>query len=374
MKRWVLIGMLALSLCWVYACDSAGDSAKKRVTEKQDIVEKVQHREVTLTQIDLSKVPQDTDELLKILLMTQEEVAERMGDYTLQTTGIFETAQGERKFKLSESETLIQRKNGDFHLMVSNDKSNQVDMFWIGGKLINKVGGGDRHESNSVGKHLFWREKTYSTFDRMLKMFHGHLRFEKQGTERIEGREAMKIKISLNPKGTTPETGLPNQYKLPGQYQISLKGTHKLIEKQRKRVGKFIQADGTVWIDTRKAVVLKFKLETRYSIPLTQKLKDKLIAKGQTPGPDVEFLLRGTYEMKDIGKAKAMKPPAAEPPMERRQPNLNPLDFAPKGVKKTDEASVEPAKKGTPTPEPATEGAAPAPAAPDAPTQAPTAP
>lgn|GEM_PF-2812411 len=315
--------LLALALCFP-ACSScdrsqSGEEAKSRVKEKKDLTEEVKTRKVELQEIDLTKLP-DIGELEKIILMSQEEVAARLGQYRFESRVSYNTDRTGKSLEMFEEQKVQQTSNGDFQISIDNNKGRIFDLIWKGGQVFDRSGTSPWRKSKSTGKHLYWREKSYSSLNRFYKYFRGHLKFNTPVAIDYEGREALKVEFSLDPLGKTPEEDLPLKISLPNQYQVSMTASEKILNKNRKRVSKYNAASGYLIIDKKAAAVLSYDFIGDYSIAISERKKKALLAKGVDPGQEVIFIMKANYSVKDIGGAIDIGIPEASAEMDRVKP------------------------------------------------------
>ncbi len=342
---------LILLLAFSFGCNRSkdGEDAKKRVKEKKDVTELVKTREVKLQEIDLGKVPAEAKELEKILLMKQEEVAARLLQYKFDAKVGYITSRVGQDVELTETHSFKQKDNGDFQLAMTNSKGGVFDLAWKHQQVYERVGNAPFRRSTSTGKHLFWREKVYTSLDRYYKYFRGHLKFATPENMTYEGRAAMKIVFTLDPNGKILEEDLPTKFNLPNQYAVSVTATDRILNKNRKRVSSFDEAEGYVIIDRQAKVVLEYKLHGKYLIPIAESKKKKLLAAGVDPGAGVTFIMDADYKIKDIGKAVEIQIPKSRPEMKRVKPAPKVEDIiGKKAPAKTEDVAEVPAKNNKP--------------------------
>ena len=316
------------------ACSkSDGGEAKKRVMEKKDLTEEVKTRKVRIQEIDLSGIPADIDEFEKVLLMTQEEIAAKLKTYTFKSSLSYETSRKGKSVTLSEQQEFEQTAEGDYHLKVMNDKTSAFELYWVGEQIYERMGSSPFRKNTSTGKHLFWREKAYDGLDRFYKYFRGHLLFSDAEPTSYQGRPALKVEFSLNPDGKTPEEDLPVVYNFPNQYALSVIASEKLVNKNRKLISRFDEAEGIIIIDKKEACVLSYRFTGKYVIPVNKKRLAEAEKKGIDLGKEVSFRMVGGYDMKNIGKPVRIVRPKAQKPVKRDRPPENLKPLLPKGSK-----------------------------------------
>jgi len=319
------LGMFLLMLAFLFpgcsGCDrsQSGEEAKSRVKEKKDITEEVKTRKVALQEIDLSRLP-DISELEKLILMTQEEIAARLGQYKFSARVSYATDRSGKGIEMFEEQNLQQASNGDFQIEINNNKGRAFDLIWKGGQVFDRSGNASWRKSRSTGKHLYWREKIYSSFDSFYKYFRGHLKFNAPVAVDYEGRDALKIEFSLDPQGKTPEADLPLKVSLPNQYQVSMTAAEKILNKNRKRVSRYGSAAGYLIIDKKAAVILSFDFSGEYAIAIADSKKQQLKEKGVDPGNEVVFVMKANHFVKDIGGPVDIGIPEAAVEMDRVKP------------------------------------------------------
>ncbi|RJO68688.1 MAG: hypothetical protein C4523_07315 [Myxococcales bacterium] len=345
--RWTVRTILLLAgigALWALSACSKEDSetAKQRVLDKKDVAEEVETRKVALTPIDLAKIPADVKELEKVLLMTQEETAERLKPYRFEAQVSYVTERPGKSVTLTEKEEMKQAVNGDFHLQVSNDKARTFELFWVGGKLFERMGESSFREATSGGKHLFWREKVSGTLDRFYKYFRGHLTFHLPTPETYEGRQALKLTFALDPNGKTPQDDLETNYNYPDQYAISAIAVDKMLNKNRKRVSRFEEAEGYLIVDSQSATILAYKLHGRYIVPVSEEKLKKMQGDGDGEQDvelvrEVAFVMDAAYAIKDIGQPIEIKEPSHRKPALRDRPPESVSPLLPEGSTKNPE-------------------------------------
>ncbi len=349
MTRWIqtiLVILLIALLGLANGCSKAdSEDAEQRVIEKKDVAEEVKERKVTLHEIDLSKIPGDIGEMDKLMLMTQEEVAARLGGYHFNAEMVFTTGGGKKKINLLERHELEQAENGDFRVRIFNDNTKNYELYWVNGEVLDRTGYGAYRTSMSTGKHLYWREKTYMALDRFYRYFRGHMKFSPAESMEYEGRPALKIAFTLDPAGAIGEADLPLQYDFPSQYALSLLSMNKMMNQNRKRVTRFEEADGYVVVDRNAGVILSYKFHGKYFISIGKKRIEKMIAAGdKNPPKEVLFILDGSLNIDKIGQIKSIEKPKNEPAAKREQPMEDVAPLLPEGVKTNKQIKAEQAK------------------------------
>ncbi len=325
------------------------DEARQRVLDKKDLKEEIKNRKVEPQSIDLEKLG-DIEELQKIILMTQEEIGVRLGSYAYDASVVYVTRREGKDVTMDEKQLFQQNGNGDYYLKIYNDKTQNFEMYWVGGQMYDRTGNSPFRQSTSTGKHLYWREKIYGTLSRFYQYFRGHLKFSAARPATLDGRDVLRIDVSLDPNGTIPEKDLPTNYGFPNQYALSAIATDKLLNKNRKRVSRFEAAEGYLMIDREKKALLAYELKGKYAVPISEKVIEKMKKSGvDNPGTEVLFTMDCTYKIKDIGKTFELKAPAHRPPVKRTKPPESVKPLLPKGAALNPE--LEEKAEGTETPE-----------------------
>jgi len=245
--------------------------------------------------------------------------------------------------KLFEDHVFKQNKNGDFQLAITNNKGKMFELVWKSEALFDRTGNAQFRRSTSTGKHLFWREKIYTSLNRYYKYFRGHLSFHVPEAVTYEGRPALKLVFSLNPQGKTPEEDMVTRYSLPGPFAVSILATDKILNKNRKRVSEYREAEGYIIVDKAAKVITAFKLHGVYVIPIAEDKKKKLQAKGVEPGDVVVFTMKADYEVKEIGQEQQIGLPQADQEMKRVKPAPPVKDLLEEMEKEPGEEKAEPA-------------------------------
>ncbi len=324
-----LLGLMTLVL--FAACDSGGDEARERVTQKKDITETVAERKTELQAIDMAKVPSDSGELQKIILMSAEEMAQRMGSGRMKAKLSFTITRDDEDVQLDEEQEYDQAKNGDFRVAMLNDKAKTYELYWVDGKQINRSSSPKFRMSTSTGKHLFWREKMTNSLSRFYKYFRGHLTFTDGGVSTYEGRKVRRVILGLNPAGKTPEKDIEVTFNYPSQYRLSSFTSERLLNRQRKKITDFVSAEGELLIDLETAVILKYDFQGQYRVPVNKKFVEN--SEKEVSEKSVQFTYHGTMQVTDVGKTVEIKAPPYDPPMKRNKPDPKALDHLPKGSK-----------------------------------------
>jgi hypothetical protein len=356
-------GLLALIGLLIVGCSSnESTDAKERVEKTSAIVEhgegvKRPEPKVPHTDIDLSKLGETTT-IEKLIAMTQLEASDRLGSYRFDATLAYTTGGDTKGIDLKDNYFYEQAPNRDFHIRTFNDKATKFELYWVGGKVYDRMGDVGFRFTKSDGKENYWREKISGGLNRFYRYYRGHLSFSAPKEISYEGRPALRIDFAVDPNGKTPEEPLEVKHPFPNQYLLSAMSVDSMIDKNRKRVSRFEKGDGYLVVDKQAAVIVAYELDARYVVPVgEERLKKMKEAGGEGQPTEVTFTMNAQYKAKDIGSDIVIVAPKEEPPVVRDTPPESVDNLLPKGVEpiKTDEAKptpVEPVEPSEPNTNP----------------------
>lgn len=338
------LSLLLMSLA-VAGCSPSGNTdPKARVEANTAIVEsedgeKRPEPTPPRTDVDLSKLPA-IEELEKLIVMTQLEVSSRLSSHRFDATLAYTTGSDHKSLDLQDNYAYAQAANGDFHLKVYNDKANKFELYWVGGKLYDRMGDVGFRYTKSDGKHNYWREKISGGLDRFYRYYRGHLTFSAPKDVTYEGRPALRVDFSVKPDGKTPEEELKVKHPFPNQYLLSAMAVDRMIDDNRRRVTRHEKGDGYLIIDKQAQAIVAYEIDARYVIPVSEERRAKLVEEGAgDPPAEVYFTMKAELKIKDFGAAIPIEVPPVEPPVQR-DPPAEPVDaLLPEGI-----APIAPAK------------------------------
>lgn len=342
----ILLIFSALVLFSIFStgCSNEADKSIKKDILKNESPEKAKKKKaVPLTDIDMDDLAEGKEEMEKLIIMPQSEVAERLGSYVFNSKVSYLTKRKEKDLDLSDNYFLESSKNGDFHLYTFNDKVKKRELYYIDGKIYDLMNESGFRETNSAGMQNFWREKIYGALSRYYLYFRGHLNFSDPAPVTYEGRPALRVEVSLDPSGQTPEDDLKLKFRFPNQYLLSARSINLMINKNRKRVSRFEAASGHIIVDKEAGAIVSFQLHGKYAVPISEKQITRLKNSGNpNPSTEVIFTTDITYDITKIGDDIVLKVPQLAPSRKRTPPMEPAENVVPKGTKVNDTLKPNP--------------------------------
>ncbi|MBN2498052.1 MAG: hypothetical protein JXR96_25910 [Deltaproteobacteria bacterium] len=137
----------------------------------------------------------------RIHAMSFSEIAGRLGAHRQRSELSFAFVRGKNRVSMKEESLIVQARNNDFLVRVSNDGAQGYELIWTGGRLFARNRFGPFHERAALdGLHLTQRERASRAWAAVYRLYRGRLGFSKQGIARHHGRDALRFSIGLNRK------------------------------------------------------------------------------------------------------------------------------------------------------------------------------
>jgi hypothetical protein len=318
--------------------------------------------------IDARRLADDPQLARRVLHMTQEEAAARLGPHKAQTRVQFAwfrgpgLADGGSEVSLAEETTLADGPHGDFTVKLSNDRNQGFEIDWVNGQaFVKSLYGPFRKRRTDRTDPIKLREQALAalpSFDRLAR----GLKLKLAGETTVDGRKVLRYAVAGSGAGLPQDDrGLP-----PAQFPEAAGGKGAAVDPDTARRLELFEKEepgkisGTVLIDAETGVPLACDLQGHFKVP----------AAGQDAGPAAELDLHSVLVTQAIGKDPRLKEPQFEPEPSVPHAVKDPLRFlgktapTPPGAASTEEPVEEEApdeEQATPD-EPAKPAPAPRPA------------
>jgi len=257
----------------------------------------------------------------RIHLLTFTEAVLRIGPHQFHAKTHYEFDSGSNKIELGEEDWIVQARNGDFKVAVENNADQGYELLYSQGNFYSRNRFDPFHQRQvTLDEHIRWRDAAYGAWASIYRLYRGSIDSTMAGTERIQGRSALRFQLKVEP-GQTRLKPVAGPGKIP-------KGVTKYIysnqlppsdqQKWRERVEPE-EGRGTLWVDKATGVPLKGEFSGKLSFTR---------AKGS--GAPTVLTIATQFQSDSFGGPDAIPaPPAAEvkPVPERIPVDTHPLDF-----------------------------------------------
>lgn len=256
-----LAALIALATLAGACANEEDQAAKARIFSPEDPPRVLQ---AAAEKLDASALAGDPALVDRVLDISGQEAAARIGPHRQDTEVRFRWTAGERKIALAEERMVILGKGGDFHARIHNDQ--RQGMEWV------KVDG----VSYARSRYARFRERrrdrgssetvvadAYATLSAFRDWVHGALALERVGARTVAGRSGVEYRVALGKPRVRPrDARLP-----PVVFPKGGPDEDTALRLAALETGRPERLSGTLVVDAEAAVPLAADLEATVVVP-----------------------------------------------------------------------------------------------------------
>ncbi len=311
--------LIALALATLTGCGEKKQTA--HLDKFQDPSKKGEPAKVELAALEPSRIDSAGEVADRIHQLTFGEAFARIGPHQFHGKTHYEFEGGANKIELNEEDWIVQAKNGDFKVSVQNDADQGYELVYSQGNFYSRNRFDPFHQRQvSLDEHIQWRDAAYGAWAAIYRLYRGSLDNLVSGTERVQGRSALRVQLKLDPsqKRLKPMASPGNIPRGVTKYIYKAHPSPSDAQKWRERV---VPEDGrgTLWLDKSTGVPLKGEFSGRVSF-----------SRASGSGAPMILSISTQFQADAFGGPDSIPaPPEAEvkPVPERIPVDTRPLDF-----------------------------------------------
>jgi hypothetical protein len=170
----------------------------------------------------------------------------------------------ENVVSLKENTLIAQAANGDFRVLVENNKGGGYELVFSTGRLYMRNRYSPFHERKRfIDIHTKWREKAYGAWNAVYRIYRGQLTFSFIREVSYFGRKAQQFSIGFSRvPGCLPDIAdiTLKAPKKDTKYIYPIEPTPSVLNKWREKADP-TKARGTMIVDIKSAVILKLAFQ-----------------------------------------------------------------------------------------------------------------
>lgn len=243
------------------ACASPEDrAAKERIFSAEDPPRVLR---AAAEPLDAKGLAGDAALLDRVIDISAQEAAARLGPHAQKTKVTFTWTLGERKVSLAETRVVELGPDGDFHLVLENDQGQGMEWYRVGTTSYARDRYAqlrERRRDRGSSEHVV--ASGYASLETFYDVVHRAFALTPAGSATHRGRPVLKYRVGLGrPHGKTEFEGLPELVFPKGGPDSDTALRQEAIEK-----GVPVRIDGVLYVDQATAVPLRADLEAEVKV------------------------------------------------------------------------------------------------------------
>jgi hypothetical protein len=244
------------------ACSSPEDrAAKERIFSPEDPPRVLR---AAAEPLDAGKLASDPALLDRVLDISAQEAAARLGPHVQKSKVNFTWSAADRKVSLAENRTVELGKNGDFHVLIENDQLQGMEWYRVGGVSYARTRYAplrERRRDRGSSEHVV--ASGYDSLRTFYELVHRSFQLAPAGNASHRGRPVVKYQVSLGK--AHPAAELADLPKV--EYPKGGPDADTALRLEAMEKGVPLKIEGVLYVDQATAVPVRADLEAEVKVP-----------------------------------------------------------------------------------------------------------